>query len=88
MDPSVLSVECPGPGRNVLVNRSGVIQTTPLILNKEEIDELMDEISDKTRIPIVSGLFKAAFQDLIMTAVVSEFVGTRFMMQKMNPFQK
>jgi len=86
-DPSVLSVECPGPGKNILVNRSGAIQTTPLTLNKEEIDSLIQEISDKTKIPIVPGLLKTAFQDLILTAVISEYVGTRFILQKMSPFQ-
>jgi len=88
LDPSVLSIECPGPGKNVLVNRAGVIQTAPTVLTKEEIETLMNEISEKTRIPLISGLFKAAFQDLILTAVVSEFVGTRFMIQKMTPYQK
>lgn len=87
-DPSVFSVECPGPTKNVLVNRAGTIQTTPLTLTKEEINTLMENISDKTRIPLISGVFKAAYQDIIVTAVVSDFVGTRFIIQKMMPFQK
>jgi hypothetical protein len=87
-DPSVLSIECPGPRKNILVNRSGAIQTTPLTLTKEEISALIQEISDKTKIPIVPGLFKTAFQDLILTAVISDYVGTRFILQKMSPFQK
>jgi len=87
IDPSVLSVECPGPNKNLIVNRSGVIQTAPTILTKEEVDALMNEVSDKTRIPIIPGLFKAAFQDLLMTAVISDFVGTRFMIHKRSPFQ-
>jgi hypothetical protein len=88
IDPSVMSVECPGPGKNLLVNRSGAIQTASLILTKEEIDSLMEEISDKTRIPIMPGLFKAAFQDLMITAVVSDFVGSRFMIHKQTPFSR
>jgi len=87
-DPAVFSVEVPGPTKQVLVNRGGQVQTTSLSLNKEEIDEIMNNVSDKTRIPLISGLFKAAYQDLIITAVVSEFVGTRFMIQKRLPFQQ
>ncbi|MFH1425380.1 MAG: hypothetical protein ABIG28_01455 [archaeon] len=88
-DPAVINIECRGPGKNILVNRSGTIQTTPLILTKDEINSITNEVSNKTRIPLIpGGMFKAAFQDLVMTAVISEFVGTRFLIQKMNPFQK
>lgn len=87
-DPAVLSVECPGPAKNVLVNRGGAVQTTSTVLTKEEIQQIMESLSQKTKIPLTSGLFKAAFQDLIITAVVSDFVGTRFMIQKRTPYQE
>lgn len=86
-DPAVFSVEVPGPAKNVRVNRAGQIQTSSLILTKDEIQKIMDNISEKTRIPLMSGLFKAAVQDLLITAVISEFVGTRMMIQKRTPFQ-
>ncbi|MFH1290628.1 MAG: hypothetical protein ABIH92_04430 [Nanoarchaeota archaeon] len=88
LDPAVFSIECPGPAKNLLVNRSGTIQTTSIVLSKDEINQLMQTISEKTRIPLISGVFKAAYQDLIITAVVSDFVGTRFMIQKRTPFQR
>jgi len=87
-DPAVIGVECPGTGKNIIVNRSGAIKTTSITLTKEEIDSIMQEISEKTRIPIIPGIFKAAINDLAVTAVVSEFVGTRFVIQKRNPFTK
>lgn len=85
-DPSVLSIECPGTGKNVLVNRSGLVQTSGIVLSEQEIDSVIQEFSNKTRIPFGIGVFKAAFQDLIMTAVLSEYVGTRFIILKKNPF--
>lgn len=87
-DPAVLGIECPGAGKNIMANRSGAIQTTSITLAKEEIDLIMQEISEKTRIPIIPGIFKAAINDLVITAVVSEFVGTRFVIQKRTPFTK
>lgn len=87
-DPSVLSVECPGPTKNLLVNRGGAIQTTSMTLAKEEIDSIIEEIGEKTRIPISTGVFKAAFQNLLITAVISDFVGTRFLIQKRTPFKR
>jgi hypothetical protein len=86
IDPSVMSVECPGPARNLLINRGGTIQTAPISLTKEEIGTIVGEVSETTRIPVTPGLFKAAFQDLVMTAVISEYVGSRFMIQKKTPF--
>ncbi len=86
-DPSVFSIEVPGPGKNILVNRGGTMQTSAIMLTKEEIQKIMDNLSEKTRIPILPGLFKAAVQDLLVTAVVSDFVGTRFIVQKRMPFQ-
>lgn len=87
-DPSVFSVECPGPGKNLLVNRGGALQATPVILSEEAIGNLMQNFSEKTRIPLISGVFRAAYQDLVISAVVSDFVGTRFLIQKRTPFQK
>ena len=85
-DPSVLSVECTGPAKHLLVNRSGTIQTTPVTLTKQETDQILGEISAQTQIPIVPGLFKALYKNLLITAVVSDYVGTRFIIQKRTPF--
>jgi len=85
-DPSVTGVECIGPNKNILVNKSGRIQTTSLIFTKENIDNFMLSISEKTRIPLISGVFKAIINNLIVTAVISEYVGTRFIIQKRSPF--
>lgn len=88
-DPSVFSLESPGPNKNIIINRAGQIQPSSLSLTKEEIDTMMKEISDITRIPLIyGGVFKAAFRDLIITAVISEYIGTRFLIQKRNPFQR
>lgn len=85
-DPAVISVECPGPDRPILINKSGRVQTSSIIMNTEEINKLMAEISKITRIPLIQGIFKAAFGKYIISAVVSDFVGTRFIIQKKNPF--
>lgn len=87
-DPTVQLLECPGPQKPLLVNRGGKIQTSSIILTSEEIDKIMQDISKETKIPLLSGVFKAAFGNYIITAVVSEFVGTRFAIQKKNPFQQ
>lgn len=87
-DPTVLSVESPGPGKNLLINKHGIVQPAPIVLGKDEINKIMDEVSVKTRIPLIPGLFKVVLNDTLIIAVVSEFVGTRFLIQKRMPFQQ
>jgi len=86
LDPSVDGIECPGPSKNVLVRKAGMVQKTRITLNQEEIKKIIDDFSQKTRIPLIGGTFKAAYMNLIMTAVVSEYVGSRFIIQKKSPF--
>lgn len=81
-DKFIQSIECKGPGRPILVLKGGIIQITNIILTKEEIDLIMEQISNETRIPLMSGLFKALLGNLIITAAISEFVGTRFIIEK------
>ena len=83
-NPSIISVECPGPDKPIILNKSGLIQTTPIILSSEEINTIMNEISERTKIPLIGGVFKAALGDMIITALISEFLGTRFVIQRMK----
>ncbi len=84
-NPAILSVECSGPEKPLLINLSGKIQATPYTLTKQEIDEIIEDISQKTKIPVISGLFKTFMGGLSINAVISQFAGTRFIIQKRNP---
>jgi hypothetical protein len=46
----------------------------------------MSSISEQTKIPLIPGIFKAVLNNLIITAVLSDYVGTRFIIQKRSPF--
>ena len=84
-DRSVLSIECPGPNKHIMINKSGLIRTTNITLSKHEIAAVVKDFSEKTKIPLVRGIFKAVIGKLLITAVISEFVGTRFIIQKRTP---
>lgn len=81
-DPGVQVLNCPGPDKNITITRSGMMQTSPFSFNEKEIKEFMNELSEKTRIPLIPGIIKVIFQNLIITAVVSEFVGTKFIAER------
>ena len=87
-NPMISSVECPGHGKNFIINKSGLIQAISMSLTQEEIDEIMDEFSSKTKIPLIKGVFRAALGNLIISAVLSDFVGTRFHIEKIHPMQQ
>ncbi len=87
-DPAVTEIECIGSEQNILVKKAGVVQKTPVRLSIEEVYELIAEFSQKTKIPVIDGTIKAALNNLILTAVLSEMLGPRFILQKKNPFQQ
>jgi hypothetical protein len=81
-DPAVQNVSCPGPDKNLQITRMNFIQTIQLSFSMNEINNFLKEISEKTRIPLQSGLFKVIYQNMIITAVISEFIGTKFLVER------
>ena len=84
-DPRVTVIECPGPEKFILAKTTGQPAITKTSLNSHEIKEIIENFSQRAKIPIIPGLFKAAVGNLIITAVISELVGSRFILTKMNP---
>lgn len=84
-NPSVTSIECPGPNKPVIIIQNGRAIPIGIKLNEEEIAKIMNEFSEKTKIPLVRGVFKARLGNFAITAVVSDYVGTRFIIQRMGP---
>ena len=87
-DPAVTEIECLGAEQQLLVKKAGTVQRTRVKLSIEEVYQLIAEFSQKTRIPVIEGTFKAALNNLILTAILSETLGPRFILQKKNPFQE
>ncbi len=84
MDRQVTGIECPGANKNIIVHKAMMKQNAPIILTEEEIKSILEEISKRTKIPAIEGLFKVMINNLLFTALVSEFAGTRFKMEKIH----
>jgi len=84
-DPNVDSIECQGPGQNIIIKRRGQVMRSGIILRKEEIDFIIKDFSEKARIPLVEGLLRARINNLQISAVVSEVASSRFMIIKLGP---
>lgn len=82
-DGNVKSIEVEGPDQVVYVK--GIMGKKPIDikLTKEEIDQILETFSKVGKVPKVEGLFKVAISNLILTAIVSESIGSRFIIKKM-----
>lgn len=80
-DPKVRSLECPGPDKNILMDKLGATIPLSFSLTKEQIDKFIENISEKTNTPIKE-IMKTNLGPLSFVAVISEYAGTRFIIQK------
>ncbi len=83
-DPLVKAIECNAPGQNVLVMGIMGRKKTPIILGKEEIEDVLQRFSQAAKIPVHEGLFKAAVGNLVISSVISEIVGIQFIIRKIS----
>lgn len=83
-DQNVRAIECNGPDENIIAKGNIGAKTTNIILNKEEINQVLQKFSESSRIPMHEGVFKIVVGRLILSAIVSEVVGSKFIIRKME----
>jgi len=83
-DPVVQVIECHGPDKEIVI-RAPTERKTNVILEKDEIENIVKNFSETAKIPITEGVFRVAVGRLIFTAIISEVVGTKFIIKKMIP---
>lgn len=82
-DPAVKTVECNGPDENIIVRGTMGTKRTNIILDKEEIDQIIKKFSETTKIPIHEGFFRVVVGKLILSAIISDVIGSKFIIKKM-----
>ncbi|MFH0711529.1 MAG: hypothetical protein V1889_00190 [archaeon] len=85
-DVSVSTIECHGAGKPLIVIRAGQKQLTRIVLSADEIKNVLDKVSDSVHIPILEGVFRAAIDNFFISAVVSDIIGSRFVIKKQNAY--
>ncbi len=81
-DPAVRIVEV-NPDEKVIVTGAMGTKSTNITLNKEDIDRVINAFSVSSRIPISEGIYKVAVGNLILSAIISDVVGSKFIIRKM-----
>src|SRR3989344_3405316 len=85
-DKTILSIECRGPGKDLLIKRYNQINIVKVMLSPSEINGVIDYFSRRSRIPVVDGILKVAVDDMIIAAVTSDLVGSKFIINKNSPY--
>jgi len=85
-DASISTIECFGAGKSIMVVRAGLRQPTRIVLSADEISEFLEKVSDAVHIPILEGVFRAAVDNFFINAVVSDIIGSRFVIKKQTAY--
>jgi len=66
------------------VKVTGVMGTkqTDIVLNKEDIDRIINRFSELSKIPVSEGVYRVAVGNLVLSAVISEVIGSKFVIKK------
>jgi hypothetical protein len=81
-DPNVVSIECPGPEENITIKGPQGTRTINLALTKDEINQILQVFSQVSRIPLEDGVTRIIIGRLNLSAVVSDVLGSRFIIKK------
>jgi len=85
-DPSVSTIECEGEAKLIMVGRGGRRQVTRISLTKGEIKGILEKVADEAHIPLLEGVFRAVIKDFSINAVISETIGSRFVIKKATAY--
>ena len=80
-DPAVRVIEG-NPDEKVIVTGSMGTKPTTIVLNKEDIDRIINKFSEVSKIPVSEGIYRVVVGNLTLSAVISEIVGSRFVIKK------
>lgn len=81
-DPAVRTIEV-NTDEKVMVTGTMGTKSTNIILSKEDINRIIKKFSENTKIPIHEGVFRVVVGRLILSAIISDVVGSKFIIKKM-----
>ena len=82
-DSAVREIICNGSDEPVSV-RVSQERKTRINLTKDEIDGIIQAFSNASKIPVHEGIYRVAVGRLILSAIVSDIVGSKFIISKMK----
>jgi hypothetical protein len=90
-DPAVKIIEGSPDERAKVMGNMGT-RITNIILTKEDVDRIINKFSEISKIPKIEGIYRVVVGNLILSAIISDVIGSRFVIKKMtyqqNPNQQ
>lgn len=83
-DPLIKEIECNGSDENIIVHLTAGRMPVELMLTKDEIKDIMKKFSEATKIPMHQGVYKVVFGKLILSAIISDVIDSKFIIKKMK----
>lgn len=80
-DPSVRMIEG-NPDEKIKVTGTMGTKETDIVLNKEEINQIINKFSELSKIPLSEGVYRVAVGNLVLSAIISEVIGSKFVIKK------
>jgi hypothetical protein len=81
-DRSIIYIECSGYNIPISVTKLNQKQKTNISLTEGEVKSFLNYISEKSKIPIIDGVFRIVVDGMLINGVVSDSIGTKFMIKK------
>lgn len=82
-DPYVRTIECQGPNTNILVTGTMGEKETRIILDEQDVNDIIQKFSAVSKIPLHEGVYKVAIGRFIFMAIISDVIGSKFIIKKM-----
>lgn len=83
-DPNVRTIETEGENEIIYVTGTMGRKPTSIRLSKTEIEEVINRFAQASKIPKGEGMYKVAVGKLLLTAMISESVSPRFVIEKIS----
>jgi hypothetical protein len=82
-DPAVRVIEA-NTDEKVIVRGTMGTKPTDIVLSKEDIDRIVNKFSEASKIPATEGVYRVVVGNLVLSAIISEVIGSRFIIKKMS----
>ncbi len=83
-DPMVQSIECDGPDQKILIRTAAnQAKSTEVVLSAEDISQIINSFSQESKIPVNEGVFRVVVGKLTLSAIISEVIGSKFIIKKL-----
>lgn len=81
-DSQVTLIQCDGANVPVKANKQNKSVITEIILSEQEIMDFIRNFAARAQVPLTEPIFRAQIQGLAITAIISPYTGSRFVIVK------